>query len=159
MKAEGREKHLVAPFWRHALVSRAGAGTECSVARPCCSYSTMREVGIDTTGWDIARTSFGGKMSHVSNERVRTALAQAGLSATELAVQLDVDPKTVERWINPGRRPYQKKAHQAAALLGRDPEWLWPGLGQVKGKDHSEVLAVYPERAAVPRDTWIRLLQ
>jgi transcriptional regulator with XRE-family HTH domain len=98
-------------------------------------------------------------MSFMSNERMRTALAQAGLSATELASKLDVDPKTVERWINPGRRPYLKKAHQAAAVLGRDPEWLWPGLGQVKGKEDSEILAVYPERAAVPRDLWIRLLQ
>ena len=37
------------------------------------------------------------------NDRLRTAMEAAGLTADAVATQLDVDAKTVERWIATGR--------------------------------------------------------
>jgi plasmid maintenance system antidote protein VapI len=44
------------------------------------------------------------------------------------ARKLEVDPKTVERWIFSGRCPYPRTAHKAARLLGVDVFELWPDL-------------------------------
>jgi len=97
-------------------------------------------------------------MSRMGNDRVRVALAEAGMSAADLASRIGVDPKTVERWINPGRRPYTRTAHRAAAALRKPVAWLWPEIAPESAARPGEFVALYPERAAVPRDTWIRLL-
>ncbi|SDR05195.1 helix-turn-helix domain-containing protein [Thermostaphylospora chromogena] len=39
----------------------------------------------------------------MANERLRAALLEKGVSVTELAEAIGVDPKTVERWITKGR--------------------------------------------------------
>ena len=44
-----------------------------------------------------------------------------------LAEELDVDPKTVERWVTKGRLPYRKTRFAVAAKLGVDEAVLWPG--------------------------------
>lgn len=50
------------------------------------------------------------------NERLRTALLEHGLTVDRLAETLDVDPKTVERWIS-GRLPYRRHRYAVAAEL------------------------------------------
>lgn len=40
------------------------------------------------------------------NERLRAALLERGLTLDEPADSIDVDPKTVERWVTTGRTPY-----------------------------------------------------
>ncbi|WP_187280911.1 helix-turn-helix transcriptional regulator, partial [Microbispora sp. CSR-4] len=43
----------------------------------------------------------------MANERLRAALLERGVSIAELATAIQVDPKTVERWITKGRAPYR----------------------------------------------------
>ena len=79
------------------------------------------------------RTSLGrrrdvswGSRRPMANERLRTALLQRGLTPSELADTVGVDPKTIERWIG-GRIPYRRHRHQVAVKLGVDETYLWPG--------------------------------
>ena len=95
----------------------------------------------------------------MANERLRTALLQRGMTPAELAEVVEVDPKTIERWIG-GRVPYRRHRHQVAVHLGVDETYLWPGAlaaEQVASASESEILVVYPHRWAVPRDTWGQL--
>jgi hypothetical protein len=43
----------------------------------------------------------------VVNERLRSRITGAHLTITEVAAQVGVDPKTVERWIVLGRIPHR----------------------------------------------------
>src|ERR1035441_2190288 len=93
------------------------------------------------------------------NERLRAALLQRGITPALLGEELGVDHKTVERWIA-GRIPYRKFRFAVAARLKVDEAYLWPGAlskEQVAAASESEVLAVYPHRSQVPRDTWSQL--
>jgi transcriptional regulator with XRE-family HTH domain len=95
----------------------------------------------------------------MANERLRAALLQCGVTPNELAEFVDVDPKTVERWIG-GRIPYRRHRYRVATRLGIDEAYLWPGAlaaEQVASASESEVLVLYPHRWAVPRDIWGRL--
>jgi transcriptional regulator with XRE-family HTH domain len=93
------------------------------------------------------------------NERLRAALLQRGITPALLGEELGVDHKTVERWIA-GRIPYRKFRFAVAARLKVDEAYLWPGAlskEQVAAASESEILAVYPHRSQVPRDTWEQL--
>lgn len=82
------------------------------------------------------------------------------MTPAKLAAALDVDPKTVERWITSGREPYRRHRYAVSALLGVDEVFLWPNAltrEQVASAAESEILTIYPHRWAVPRDVWIRL--
>jgi transcriptional regulator with XRE-family HTH domain len=98
----------------------------------------------------------------MANERLRDALNRAGLSADELAGEVGVDPKTIERWISKGRLPYPKHRSRVAAVLAESESYLWPqavaGERRVQLSE-SEVLRFYPRRAEIPRETWQRLLR
>ena len=59
------------------------------------------------------------------NERLRTTILEKGLTPVELAASLNVDPKSVERWIS-GRTPYRRHRYAVAAKLGVDEAYLWP---------------------------------
>jgi lambda repressor-like predicted transcriptional regulator len=96
----------------------------------------------------------------MANERLRAALLERGVSIAELATAIEVDPKTVERWITKGRAPYRKHRYAVAAHLGMDEGYLWPEAltrEQVASASESEIVTVYPHRWAVPRDAWGRL--
>jgi transcriptional regulator with XRE-family HTH domain len=94
------------------------------------------------------------------NERLRAALLERGMTPAALANAVQVDPKTVERWITASREPYRKHRYAVAAVLGVDESFLWPealSREQVAAASESEILTVYPHRWAVPRDAWRRL--
>ncbi|GAA0970254.1 DUF5919 domain-containing protein [Acrocarpospora macrocephala] len=96
----------------------------------------------------------------MANERLRAALLERGVSVVELAAAIEVDPKTVERWITKGRAPYRKHRYAVSSHLGMDESYLWPEAltrEQVASASESEIVTVYPHRWAVPRDTWGRL--
>ncbi|MBN6056404.1 helix-turn-helix transcriptional regulator [Nonomuraea sp. RK-328] len=96
----------------------------------------------------------------MANERLRAALLQKGVTIADLADAIEVDPKTVERWITKGREPYRKHRFATASYLGVDETYLWPEAltrDQVAAASQSEVLTIYPHRWAVPRDIWGRL--
>src|SRR4051794_30141848 len=59
------------------------------------------------------------------NERLRTAMLERGITPSDLAEALRVDPKSVERWIS-GRTPYRRHRYAVAARLGVDEVYLWP---------------------------------
>ena len=90
------------------------------------------------------------------NERLRTALLERGVTPAELAAALDVDPKSVERWIA-GRTPYRRHRYAVAAHLGVDEIYLWPDAlsrHQVASASENEIINVYPHRWTVPTDMW-----
>ncbi|WP_229400751.1 DUF5753 domain-containing protein [Micromonospora okii] len=62
------------------------------------------------------------------NHGLVAAMAQAGETADSLAGQIGVDPKTVQRWVSPGRMPRPRHRSQVAAILSRDVEDLWPDV-------------------------------
>jgi hypothetical protein len=95
------------------------------------------------------------------NESLRHALANAQLNEHDVAASLAVDPKTVRRWLA-GRTPYVRHRSSLATLVGLPENDLWPGLAarQVTLTPPApEVLATYPHRSAVPRQTWQRLFE
>src|SRR6266566_4050617 len=95
------------------------------------------------------------------NERLRAALLEHGLTPSELADRVGVDHKTVERWVA-GRAPYRRHRYMVAGILRKDEEYLWPGAlsrEQVTAASDSELLAIYPHRSDVPRDTWEQLFK
>jgi hypothetical protein len=64
----------------------------------------------------------------VANERLRSRITGARLIITEVAAQVGVDPKTVERWIVLGRIPHRSHRWATASLLDTDEAYLWPEL-------------------------------
>ena len=95
------------------------------------------------------------------NERLRAALLRSGKSAAELAEAAGVDPKTFERWITKGRTPHRVNAARAAAALGEDVSYLWPGIERGHGQPgaHPDLIAVYAARAGAPLEAWRALFE
>jgi transcriptional regulator with XRE-family HTH domain len=94
------------------------------------------------------------------NESLRQAMLRARLREDDVAARLEVDPKTVRRWLN-GRVPYPNSRAALAQLVGADEADLWPDAGgPLSGRSRPEELAaVYPHRWAIPRDTWARFFE
>jgi transcriptional regulator with XRE-family HTH domain len=96
----------------------------------------------------------------MANERLRAALLERGMTIAELAEVVDVDQKTVERWITRERTPYRRHRYAGASHLGLDETYLWPDAltdDQVTAVSGSELVTIYPHRWSVPRDAWGRL--
>ena len=89
------------------------------------------------------------------NESLRRALLRARLSEEDVAARLEVDPKTVRRWLE-GRVPYPRHRWLLATALGLDEADLWPQLSASRSRPQ-EVQAIYPHREDIPRETWLRL--
>jgi hypothetical protein len=94
------------------------------------------------------------------NERLRAAMANGNWTHAALAAKVEVDPKSVERWVNLGRTPRLQTAVLAAETLGEDVHVLWPSLRQPRAARavSPELVAVYGQRADVPVSTFIDLL-
>lgn len=98
----------------------------------------------------------------MGNERLRSKLAAAGMTTTDLASVVEVDPKTVERWMGNGRIPHQRHRALAAKTLGADETYLWPELmdgDHAAAARQAEVLGIYATRGEVPFDLWRRLVE
>src|SRR5215813_14431145 len=99
-------------------------------------------------------------MGEMPNERLRALLLERGETPDKLAEAVQVDPKTVERWVTKGRIPYRAHRYAVAAFFGVDESYIWPdalGRDQVTAVSESEIVAVYPHRSEVPRDVWEHL--
>lgn len=86
------------------------------------------------------------------NETLLRALVQARLSEEDVAANLQVDPKTVRRWLE-GRTPYLRHRWALVALLGLDEADIWPQLGTGRSRPE-EVRAIYPHSGSIPRKVW-----
>jgi transcriptional regulator with XRE-family HTH domain len=95
------------------------------------------------------------------NERLRDALMRNGLTLDQVARAVNVDPKTVERWITKGRTPYPKHRHKIAAMARESESYLWPQAIAPERKAETaaaEVVRVFPHRNAIPVELWDRLI-
>ncbi|MEV7354260.1 XRE family transcriptional regulator [Kitasatospora sp. NPDC091276] len=96
------------------------------------------------------------------NERLHSVLAQRGIEPEALAEACEVDPKTVGRWLG-GRVPHPRHRFRAARFLRVEEIFLWPDpqprAGRQTGGLGTELLGTYQNRASVPRETWLTLLQ
>ncbi|MFF0489354.1 XRE family transcriptional regulator [Nocardia sp. NPDC004068] len=98
-------------------------------------------------------------LKSVPNERLRGAIADAGLTIEGLAEQVGLDPKSVYRWVAKGVVPRRGAAHKTADLLGLAVGFLWPELDMpTKQATKLEVVDIYPHRAETPRRLWLDLL-
>jgi transcriptional regulator with XRE-family HTH domain len=89
------------------------------------------------------------------NKTLCRALIQARLTEEDVAARLQVDPKTVRRWLE-GRVPYLRHRWAIAAMVGADETDLWPQLRTTRTRP-DEVIAIYPHRDTMPREVWLRL--
>ncbi|MFE1770519.1 XRE family transcriptional regulator [Streptomyces sp. NPDC059008] len=82
-----------------------------------------------------------------------------GWTHASLAAKVDVDPKSVERWVNLGRTPRRETAMRAAETIGEDVFALWPKLRQAHAARavSPELVALYTQRADLPVSTFIGL--
>jgi hypothetical protein len=96
----------------------------------------------------------------MSNERLRSTLRTSGYLVSSLADELEVDPKTIQRWMTRGRTPHRGTALRAAKLLGVPAAWLWPDLEHAEpgGMGGGEVVGFYPHRSQVPKNVWLDML-
>jgi transcriptional regulator with XRE-family HTH domain len=97
----------------------------------------------------------------MSNERLRSRITSASLSMPEVADRLQVDPKTVERWITKDRLPHRRHRSAVAALLAADEAYLWPSvLNDIRTitASEAEIVTTYPHRGAVPDHLWNTVL-
>jgi transcriptional regulator with XRE-family HTH domain len=96
----------------------------------------------------------------VVNETLRRALLRARLSEDDVAARLQVDPKTVRRWLE-GRVPYLRHRWVLTGLLDADEADLWPEVrAAITARSKpAEIKAIYPNRQAVPRDAWLSLFR
>jgi lambda repressor-like predicted transcriptional regulator len=62
----------------------------------------------------------------MANEQLKDALRQAGMTPEQFAEIIQVDPKTVQRWLA-GRTPYPRHRHTIAQALDVPEHELWPG--------------------------------
>lgn len=113
-------------------------------------------------GW--SESAAGGPARRVpvtTNERLRGSMAAERLKAADLAAEVGVDPKTVERWITRGRLPHRSHRMAVADALGVDETYIWPEVltaPATQAASVAELLTLHPSRAAVPHDTWRQLI-
>jgi hypothetical protein len=95
----------------------------------------------------------------MANDRLRAAMQAAHLDIEDVAKAVDVDPKTVQRWLA-GRIPRPRHRWALVDLLGEQEELLWPrGGGSAVAATHtSEIVAAWTHRADAPLSLWSRLL-
>ncbi|WP_181763698.1 XRE family transcriptional regulator [Streptomyces albidus (ex Kaewkla and Franco 2022)] len=96
----------------------------------------------------------------MANERLRGAIVEQRMTLDQVAEELEVSTKTVERWVTTGRIPYQRHRLAAATLLKREVSYLWPServVAEVTESSSAEIVKVYPYRAAVPQGLWPQL--
>jgi phosphatidylserine/phosphatidylglycerophosphate/cardiolipin synthase-like enzyme len=86
------------------------------------------------------------------NEILRRAILGAGLDEVDVAARLEVDPKTVRRWLE-GRVPYARHRWALADLLHFTEIDLWPEL-QPTPSQPEELVAIFPHRSLIPSKTW-----
>lgn len=100
-------------------------------------------------------------MSLVTNERLRNAIRAKGLTVATLASRLDVDPKSVQRWITQERVPHSSTRTRVVQELGDEETYYWPSLlntSQSIGASQNELVQMWPTRDTVPHDIWRTLI-
>lgn len=93
------------------------------------------------------------------NRRLAEALADRQLSTIDVATQLQVDPRTVGRWVeDAGRIPRAPLRMALARLLEVPAGLLWP-TADTAPQAAAEIVAAYPSRTAVSAGQIMTLLR
>jgi hypothetical protein len=94
------------------------------------------------------------------NDRLREAITESGAGYSDIAAELHVAPRSVERWVT-GVTPYSRHRVAVAAYLGVDETELWPDVQPASASRldlaAAEVVTVYPARSLVPAGLWANL--
>jgi hypothetical protein len=95
----------------------------------------------------------------MANDRLRAAMQAAHLDIEDVARAVEVDPKTVQRWLA-GRIPRPRHRWALVDLLGEQEELLWlrDGRSAVAASQTAEIVAAYAHRVDAPLTLWFRLL-
>lgn len=93
----------------------------------------------------------------MTNHRLRGAMLNAGMTTAALAAAVQVDTKSVSRWITEDRLPHPATRGCVARALNQEETFLWPALLEVA--DGGDALAVeverlWPTRSAISSETW-----
>ncbi|MFD5885538.1 helix-turn-helix domain-containing protein [Streptomyces sp. NPDC060334] len=91
------------------------------------------------------------------NERLRSALLAKGMTVQQLAETIEVNAKTVERWITQGKMPYRRHQYAVAAHLNVSVTTLWGDTRAVETStdlSKAEIVRIYPHRHMVPAGLW-----
>jgi len=94
------------------------------------------------------------------NERLQTALHQAGIEVEDLADIVGVDIRTVRRWVG-GATPYGRHRTNIAKAVGKPERDLWPEQ-EIKaqiGDARAEIIAAYPQANDLAAPDWRVLLK
>ena len=92
----------------------------------------------------------------MSNERLRAAILESRLAVSRVAELVEVDPKTVHRWLG-GRVPHPRHRFALATALSQEEEYLWPSVDRSaldRDASAAELVAAYPFRADVDPAHW-----
>lgn len=93
----------------------------------------------------------------MANHRLRGALLNAGMTPTALAAAVEVDAKSVARWISEDRVPYPVTRAKVARVLQQEETFLWPALLQdteAGTAAAAEIERVWPTRSSISSETW-----
>jgi hypothetical protein len=88
-------------------------------------------------------------------------MADSKLTVMDVSRKINVDPKTVGRWLTEeGRAPQPRHRWALSELLGQEETVLWPQLarGALKIGYDREIAAVYPSHSSAPTTIWQRLV-
>jgi transcriptional regulator with XRE-family HTH domain len=62
------------------------------------------------------------------NRMLRDAIMESGQDLSKIARKVEVDPKTVQRWMTRGTIPHPQHRWKMCKILGRDEAELWPNV-------------------------------
>ncbi|MFF8426058.1 XRE family transcriptional regulator [Streptomyces sp. NPDC016566] len=82
------------------------------------------------------------------------------MTVQSLAEAIEVNPKTVERWITQGKVPYRRHQYATAVVLKVDVTTLWEDSRTVDTATdltRAEIGTIYPHRHTVPSGLWREL--
>jgi transcriptional regulator with XRE-family HTH domain len=97
----------------------------------------------------------------LANERLRAAIKNAGLQLDDLADLVQVDAKTVQRWLS-GRVPYSRHRTRVATALGVSERELWPEVdipAPIAGSGRLELVGAFARASDVLAPDWKTLLR
>ena len=83
-------------------------------------------------------------------------MLNAGLTPAALADAVQVDVKSVMRWITEERMPYPVTRIKVAHVLHQEETFLWPALiqdGEICTAA-AEIERVWPTRSSISTETW-----
>src|SRR5207245_2339078 len=93
-------------------------------------------------------------------DRLRLQMELKGVTTADLASELEIDPKSIGRWVRLDRLPRKRHRVRAAEMLGATEYYLWPNIPERNGSQRftrTELSAIYRDRGAVPPALWMEL--